>query len=208
MFLQPNDHILFFGDSITDCGQQSGANEGLGNGYPMLLAAHLDAQFPAHNFRFTNVGLSGNRVADLEARLQNDVLDAAPNVVSILIGINDTGGRYANGIVSEIDEFEASYNRIVAQLQSSGARVLICETFLLPVLDDHSAWREDLDPRIAACRRVAAKNGALYLPLDGIFASAASTREAAFWMPDGVHPSVAGHGLIAKEWLHKVLNAN
>lgn len=207
MFLQPNDHILFFGDSITDCGQQSGANEGLGNGYPMLLAAHLSARFPAHDFRFTNAGISGNRVSDLEARLQNDVLNAAPKVISILIGINDTWRRYDSGIVSKIDEFEASYNRIISQIQSSDARVLICEPFLLPVPDDRIAWREDLDPRIAACRRVAAKHSALYLPLDGIFAAAASTRKAAFWAPDGVHPSVAGHGLIAKEWLRQVLNA-
>ena len=207
MFLQRNDHILFFGDSITDCGQASGANEGLGNGYPMLLAAHLDAHFPSHDFRFSNVGISGNRVYDLEARLQSDVLDAAPTVVSILIGINDTWRRYDSGVVSKIDEFEDSYNRIVSQIQSSGARVLICEPFLLPVPEDRTAFREDLDPRIAACRRVAAKHGALYLPLDGIFAAAASTREAAFWAPDGVHPSLAGHGLIAKEWLHQVLNA-
>ena len=206
MFLNRNDHILFFGDSITDCGQQSGANEGLGNGYPMLIAAHLNARFPSRDLRFTNAGISGNRVYDLEARLQNDVLNAAPNIVSILIGINDTWRRYDSDTISKIDDFEESYNRIVSQLQSSSARVLICEPFLLPIPDDRIAWREDLDPRIAACRRVAAKHGALYLPLDGIFAAAASTREAAFWAPDGVHPSLAGHGLIAKEWLHQVTN--
>lgn len=212
MFLKRNDHVLFFGDSITDCDRGSGANEGLGNGYAMLLAAHLNAHFPARNFRFSNAGISGNRVCDLEARLQNDVLDAAPNFVSILIGINDTWRRYDSGIVSKIDDFENAYHRIVSQIQNSGARLMICEPFLLPLPDDRIAWREDLDPRIAACRRVAAKHGALYLPLDGLFAAAASsacasTRKAAFWAHDGVHPSLAGHGLIAKEWLNVVSNA-
>jgi acyl-CoA thioesterase-1 len=207
MFLQPNDHVLFYGDSITDCGQQSGAGEGLGSGYPALIAAHLNAQYPAHNFRFSNKGISGNRVYDLKSRLQNDVLENSPNVVSILIGINDTWRRYDSNTVSEIAEFEDAYNRVVSPLVSRNIRVMICEPFLLPIPADRIAWREDLDPRIAACRRVAVKSGALYLPLDGIFAAASTQRDAAFWAPDGVHPSLAGHGLIANAWTNLAAKA-
>ena len=81
---------------------------------------------------------------------------------------------------------------------------MICEPFLLPIPADRAAWRQDLDPRIAAVRRVAMDYGATYVPLDGIFAAAACRREMEYWAPDGVHPTAAGHGLIAQAWLKAV----
>lgn len=175
MVLQADDHILFYGDSITDAGRVAphNNNSGLGTGYPALCAAQLWARYPEMQLQITNQGISGNRVYDLEARLQDDVLAARPSLVSILIGINDTWRRYDSDTISPIDEFEAAYARIARAVTQSGARVLICEPFLLPIPDDRVAWREDLDPRIAACRRVAREFDARYLPLDGIFAQAA-----------------------------------
>ena len=82
MLLQPHDHVLFYGDSITDAGRNSGANGGLGTGYAALCAAQLPASLPEGRLKFTNKGTSGNRVYDLEERLQNDVLDLQPNLVS------------------------------------------------------------------------------------------------------------------------------
>jgi lysophospholipase L1-like esterase len=83
---------------------------------------------------------------------------------------------------------------------------VICEPFLLPIPDDRIAWREDLDPRIAACRRIAREFDALYLPLDGLFAAAACRQSLAYWLPDGVHPSLAGHAFIADAWINLVTN--
>src|SRR4028119_2450181 len=114
MILQAQNHILFYGDSITDAGRNATQNNngGLGTGYAALTAAQLQAQFPELNLRFTNRGISGNRVYDLESRLQDDVISQQPTLVSILIGINDTWRRYDSNTMSPIEDFESSYERI------------------------------------------------------------------------------------------------
>jgi lysophospholipase L1-like esterase len=108
-------------------------------------------------------------------------------------------------LVSAAVDFEACYRRLLDRVKKeTSARLLILEPFLLPTPPDRIAWREDLDPRIAAVRRVACDYAALYLPLDGIFAAAATQRPANFWTADGVHPTQAGHALIAQHWLRAV----
>lgn len=205
MLLQPNDHVLFYGDSITDCGRNSGVNGGLGAGYAALCAAQLLARFPEYNLTVTNRGISGNRVYDLEARLENDVLSLNPTLVSILIGINDTWRRYDSNKPSPLDDFQSSYRSILISLtETLGARVVICEPFLLPIPEDRRAWREDLDPRITICRDLAREFSLPYVPLDGIFAAASTRAPLAYWLPDGVHPSLAGHALIAHHWIQAV----
>lgn len=205
MLLKTNDHMLFYGDSITDCGQGEGVNDGLGWGYVAIAAGIVMARHPQLNLRCSNKGVSGNVVFDLERRLKADVLAIKPTVVSILIGINDTWRRYDSNTVSDIPAFEDSYRRILATLrQELSARLVICEPFLLPIPEDRAAWREDLDPRIAAVRNLATDFGATYVPLDGIFAAAACKREMNYWAPDGIHPTPAGHGLIAEAWLKAV----
>ncbi|MBN1933543.1 MAG: GDSL family lipase, partial [Anaerolineae bacterium] len=88
-----------------------------------------------------------------------------------------------------------------------GARLVICEPFLLPVPDDRRAWRVDLDPKIAVARDLAREFGAIYVPLDGILAQASTRRAPAFWAADGVHPTPAGHALIAQAWLKAVVGS-
>jgi acyl-CoA thioesterase-1 len=83
-------------------------------------------------------------------------------------------------------------------------RIVMLEPFLLPVPDDRRAWREDLDPKIAAVRRVAAECADVYVPLDRIFTTSCAVTPADHWLPDGVHPSPAGHDLIATIWLKAV----
>ena len=202
MLFKANDHVMFYGDSITDCGQREGINAGLGYGYAAMAGGVLMARHPGLNIRCSNKGVSGYRVYDIEKKLEEFVLAANPTVVSILIGINDTWRRYDSNVISEVGEFEDSYRRILTTLrQELDARLIICEPFLLPIPEDRIPWREDLDPRISAVRRLATDFGATFVPLDGIFAAAACERPAAYWAPDGVHPTAAGHGLIAEAWL-------
>ena len=203
--LEPQDHILFFGDSITDAGRnrdaKAGEPAGWGVGYVYQIAAALGAQDPADELIFTNKGVSGNRVYDLEKRLQSDVLDEEPDIVSILIGINDVWRRYDSDTVSELDPFAAAYKRILKKIADDGARLVLMEPFLLPVPDDRRAWREDLNPKIEVVRDLAREFEAILVPLDGVFAAASAKREPAFWAHDGVHPSPAGHALIARAWI-------
>ncbi len=203
--IEPQDHILFFGDSITDAGRnrdaKAGDAGGWGGGYVHQIAAYLGAQDPADELIFTNKGISGNRITDLEKRLKSDVLDEEPDVVSILIGINDVWRRYDSDVVSKADEFEATYRKICKKISKDGARLILMEPFLLPVPEDRRAWREDLDPKINIVRDLAREFEATLVPLDGIFAAASAKREPAFWAGDGVHPSPAGHALIARAWI-------
>jgi acyl-CoA thioesterase I len=202
MFINANDRILFTGDSITDCGRIREDAGHLGFGYAAFTAAHLQARLAAPELKIFNRGISGNRAGDLLARLQPDLLDLKPTVVSILIGINDTWRRYDSNDPTDAATFERNYRTVLENIATHlKARVVLLEPFLLHVPEDRYAWREDLNPKIDVVRKLAVEFGAELLPLDGLFAQAATQAPAAYWAGDGVHPSAAGHALIAETWL-------
>jgi acyl-CoA thioesterase I len=206
MTLGSDDRVLFTGDSITDCGRDRSRGDDLGNGYAFLVASHLKSRLAMPDLEFLNRGVSGNRVYDLEARLEDDLLSLQPTVLSILIGINDTWRRYDRDIISSTKEFEASYRRILSSVveRFEDIQIVLLEPFLLPVPEDRRQWREDLDPKIGVVRQLAVDFQAEFIALDGMLAEAATRTGAAYWLPDGVHPSPAGHALIADAWLDRV----
>jgi acyl-CoA thioesterase I len=202
--IQDGSVVLFQGDSITDFDRSRSDDNDLGSGYAALVAAWFAALHPGIKVRFLNRGISGNRAADLRARWKEDCLDLKPNLVSILIGINDTWRRYDSHDPTSVETYQDNFRAILQLTAQSGAQILILEPFLLPVPEDRKAWRGDLDPKIHAARELAREFGAGYVALDGLFAEASAKRDPAFWLPDGVHPSLAGHALIAQAWLKAV----
>lgn len=206
MLIEDDSLILFQGDSITDAGRSYEIDSDLGRGYANLIGSWLSAQYPTKQLRFLNRGISGNCASDLRNRWQRDCLDLQPDWVSILIGINDTWRRYDSNLITTVEEYAAHYRAILQQTRDSGARIIILEPFVLPIPDDRVKWREDLDPKIAIARQLAREFADAYVALDGIFATASVQRSMDFWLPDGVHPSSAGHALIAQNWL-KTINA-
>lgn len=205
MILQQNDIVLFQGDSITDAGRTYGSDAPLGWGYPLLVASKLGYQFPNLNLTFLNRGISGDRVVDLQQRWDKDCLDLKPTWVSIYIGINDTWRKYDSGDATSAAQFKSRYSDIIDRTKEKlHANLILIEPFVLPVPEERNSWREDLDPKIGVVRDLAREYGALYVPLDGLFAAASTVIEPAYWAPDGVHPSPAGHELIANAWLKAV----
>lgn len=205
-WLEQGDIVLFQGDSITDATRiRENAND-LGKGYALMAAAQFSAKFPEKQVTFLNRGNSGNRVPDLLGRWQQDCLDLKPNLVSIYIGINDTWRRYDRNEPTSTEQFRTGYRQLLDQTASTGAKLLLIEPFVLPVPEDRKLWREDLDPKIDVVRELAREFGARLLCLDGLFAQASTRADSAFWAHDGVHPTPAGHALIANEWL-KVVGA-
>ncbi|TVR50918.1 MAG: GDSL family lipase [Puniceicoccaceae bacterium] len=205
MVIKPNDRVVFFGDSITDCGRDRDQPHALGQGYVFLINAWLKYEMVAPELLIFNRGISGNRIYDLEARLDEDVLALDPSVVTILIGINDTWRRFDSGIGSPIEQFHASYHRILSRLREElNPEIILMEPFLLPVPDDRRLWREDLDPRIGVVRELAVEFETSLVPLDSQFAVASTWVQPDYWLPDGVHPSPAGHALISRHWLDLV----
>jgi lysophospholipase L1-like esterase len=204
--VEDNAVVLFQGDSITDAGRNRQEPNDMGNGYAKMAAGWFGSLYPERNVRFLNRGISGDRIPHLVERWQADCIDLKPTWVSIMIGINDTwhGMNGSNGGVSHAD-YAAGYRSILTQVRDRlKARLILIEPFVLPVPEDRKTWRTDLDPRIHTVRELALEFNALLVPMDGLFAEAASRREPAFWAADGVHPSAAGHALIARAWLRTV----
>ncbi|MBN1308001.1 MAG: SGNH/GDSL hydrolase family protein [Chitinispirillaceae bacterium] len=201
--ITPSSHILFIGDSITDCGRSVNPDS-LGNGYVAKVAGRLKQLYP--KLRITNRGISGNTSVDLVARWKKDCLDLKPSVVSILIGINDTWRRYDQGSAIDITAFEENYRSILDRTVAGLKRVslILCEPFLLPFTDEQKLWHFDLDPKRRLVRGLADEYGAVFVPLQEAFQKTAATRSAADLAEDGVHPTKAGHILIAETWLKAV----
>jgi acyl-CoA thioesterase I len=199
------DVVLFQGDSITDAGRDREEPYHLGYGYAMMATSWFQALYPEKDVLFLNRGIGGDRIKDLSARWQKDCLDLKPTWLSLLIGINDTWRRYDSNDATSVHSYEASYRALLERVSEAlDARLILCEPFVLPVGIDRDGWREDLDPKIAVVRRLAREYDALYVPFDGLFAQMATQREPAFWAGDGVHPTPAGHALMAQAWLRAV----
>ncbi|MFI0469706.1 SGNH/GDSL hydrolase family protein [Saccharopolyspora sp. 5N102] len=215
--LRPGSTVVFTGDSITDC-QRLDSEDGLGFGYPLRIAGEWGLRHPDRPVTWLNTGIGGNKVMDLEARWQADVLDARPDVVSILVGVNDMGWNTLDpdGYVIPVAEFEAGYDRLLAPLAAAGTELILIEPFLLPIhgvveagvafigAEERKEWRADLNPKIQVVRELARKYGANLLAADGMFAELAATTGPEYWAADGVHPTPAGHAALAAAWLRLV----
>lgn len=203
--LDADSTVMFTGDSITDC-QHLEIEQPLGWGYPLRVAGDWGLHHPDRPVRWLNSGISGNKVMDLEPRWQHDVLDAAPDVVSLLIGANDVGWKdYAeDGYPIPAEEFGAGIDRMLRTLDERGVRIVLIEPFLLPVDDAQRVQREDLDPKIQVVRDLARAHGTHLLAADGMFAQLAATTGPEYWAADGVHPTPAGHAALAAAWLRLV----
>ncbi len=202
---QQGDLVLFQGDSITDCTRDYLVHDHMGTGYAYIASSLFNALYPSLEVTFLNRGISGNRSKDLVSRWEEDCIDLQPDWVSILIGINDTWRFFDADEKTDVTYFEANYRNILEQVRMrTKAGLILCEPFVLPYPADRKPWREDLDPKIHIIRSLAVEYGALYIPFDGIFAQACVHQDFSYWAKDGVHPTPAGHGLMATHWLKGV----
>jgi acyl-CoA thioesterase I len=195
--------VLFQGDSITDVGRLLKPDNPLGNGYVRKAADLVRAARPDSDITFVNRGVGGDRVADLRARWNEDTVGLEPDVVSILIGVNDAWRRYDSVEVTSSQAFEDDYRAILAQVRDGlDAQLILVEPFLVPVTDEQWAWRKDLDARIRTVRRLSEEFDAALLAADGMLNQAARTAGGAQHIAgDGVHPTPLGHTLLAEAWV-------
>ena len=199
---------VFQGDSITDWGRARTAPENLGGGYACLAAAGIQYRQPGRGAEFINRGISGNRVVDLEARWTEDCIALQPDSLSILIGANDVWRRYDRQDPTSVEAYEAGYRRLLDRVRGeTKARLTLLEPFVLYINAERATWAEDLDPKRAAVRRLAADYGAGFIPLHDLFQAQAKTTGPAYWAADGVHPTMAGHALIADVLVKHLLQA-
>ncbi len=199
--------ILFQGDSITDA-DRSRQNDGhRGVGYPTLVSSDLGFTYPT-KYVFLNRGISGNRVVDLYSRIKADFINLNPTYISILIGVNDVWHELSSHNGVDAVKFEKVYSMLVEEILKAclGVRMMLLEPFVLngtATDDKYDAFRPEVEKRAVATKHVAEKYELSFVPLQAAFDKATERAPASYWLGDGVHPTSAGHELIAREWVRK-----
>ena len=203
--------ILFQGDSITDAGRNREDFYSLGYGYPLLVAAHLTAEYPGA-YEYVNRGIGGNLLVDLYNRRQEDLLDLAPDYLSLFIGTNDAWAELDQGRPIVTDEFEQMYEDLLKEIFAAYPKVKV--TLISPYImeglfsrnteqepDRLNQFRIHVASRIEVIRRIAQKYDLPFVDMQEIFDEACATATAACWTGDGAHPTAGGHELIKRAWL-------
>lgn len=210
--LSKNDTILFQGDSITDWGRNKGQNtpntsSALGPGYPLVATAQLLWQFPDLQLQVYNKGISAQKVFQLAERWDADCLAIKPNVLSILIGVNDYWHTLTSGYNGTIETYKTDYKKLLDRTKQAlpDVRLIIMEPYAIKgVKAVDEKWFPVFDEYRQAAKEIAAEFSATFIPLQGIFEKAIQAAPGSYWTIDGVHPGVAGEGLIAHAWLEAV----
>lgn len=191
--------ILFQGDSVTDAGRTGEGGESLGFGYPKLIAEAFKRN--GIEAEVINRGISGNRTIDLVGRWEKDCIELQPDVVTILIGINDCWRKYDSNDETPVEDFRNRVEWLIQQTkEKTNARIILMEPFVLPYPEDRKEWRVTLDPEIHALRELARKYETDFVPLDGIMNQEAIRYGYKVVSEDGVHPTDTGHTIIARAW--------
>ncbi len=197
--------IVFQGDSITDAGRDKRNYHDMGKGYPKYAALQLAEAFPNVDFEFINMGISGNRTGQLFDRLYPDAIAFEPDIISILIGINDIWHRYDHFIETTDEQILTNYRAILARLKKqTTAKIVMLAPYLLDC-SDKEHMRADLTRLIPAIRKLADEFADIYIPLDALFEEALKTQpEPLYYSADGVHPNGNGAKLIGKYYFDAV----
>ena len=203
--------ILFQGDSITDAGRSREDNANTGIGYPTLVRGELGFEYP-NQYMMYNRGISGNRVVDLYARIKADIINLKPDIMSILIGVNDVwhelGGQ--NGVDAE--KYFKVYSMLIEEIKEAlpDIKIMIMEPFVLRAAatenteeypDKWNIFNAEVKKRAVKAREIAEKYDLPFIPLQDKFDEEAKLAPNNYWLMDGVHPTTAGHELIKREWI-------
>jgi lysophospholipase L1-like esterase len=204
--------LLFQGDSITDWGRSREKADlpnnqpALGSGYAWLAAADLLVGRPQDDLKIFNRGVSGNKVFQLAARWNKDCLDLKPDVLSILVGVNDIwhtlNGKY-NGTV---EIYERDYRALLERTRKAlpNVKLIICEPYVLRYGAVTDKWFPEFDEYRAAAKRVADSFKTIFVPFQTMFNEAIKYAPPERWTKDGVHPSADGASLMAHYWIETV----
>lgn len=210
--LEKNDVILFQGDSITDWGrnketQEYNTTNNLGSGYPLQTAGQLLLENPEKALKIYNKGISGNKVFQLADRWDADCLQIKPNVLSILVGVNDFWHTLLNGYKGTIDTYITDYHKLLKRTMEAlpDVKLIIGEPFALKgVKAVNDQWYPTFDLFRKAARDIAAEYDVPFIPYQSVFDKATELAPASYWSIDGVHPTVAGCALMARAWMETV----
>ncbi|GHV49043.1 lipase [Bacteroidia bacterium] len=202
--------ILLQGDSITDSGRDKSNNVSnsfpmLGNGYSLFIASQLLTKAAAKQLKIYNRGISGNKVYQLRERWEIECLAIQPDVVSILIGVNDYWHTLSSGYKGTVEIYENDYRALLKYTREKLPKVqlVICEPFALRggTAIDESQWFPMFDEYRKSAKKLAGEFNAVFVPYQAGFDAALKQAPARYWSGDGVHPDLPGRQLMANLWL-------
>lgn len=201
--------FLFQGDSITDAGRDRDNEANYGYGYPNLVASELLCDYPG-KYEFINLGISGNRIVDLYARIKSDIINIKPDYLSILIGVNDVWHELneQNGVAAV--KYEKIYDMLIEEIKDKlpDIKIFILEPFVIKGCGTERYFDEflaEVKLRSQAAQRIAQKHGLTFVPLQEKFDEATKKMPECYWSADGVHPTASGHGLIKNELIKAIV---
>jgi lysophospholipase L1-like esterase len=209
--VRDGDVILFQGDSITDMGRsrekagEPNAQPGMGNGYAWLAAAELLVDRKGSGLKIFNRGISGNKVYQLAERWDTDCLALRPDVLSVLIGVNDLWHKLNGKYAGTLEIYERDYRMLLERTKKAlpHVKLVLCEPFVLRCGAVSDKWFPEFNQYRAAAKRVADAFDAVFVPFQSMFDEAVKYAPPAHWAADGVHPTPSGASLMAHEWLDR-----
>ncbi len=199
--------ILFQGDSITDGNRGRGEdpNHIIGHSYPYPVAAYYGSTYPEKNFDFLSRGVSGDTIRNLYDRWQTDTLSLKPDILCVLIGVNDAVSRCSTEEENYIDVYESTYRSLLEQALRVNPEIkfVILEPFTLNTgnLENFTEVKKNVKAFAKASKDIADDFGAVFIPLQKIFDDALKKAPVSYWIWDSIHPTYNGHGLIAQAFI-------
>lgn len=207
--------ILFFGDSLTDGDRDKTYNTpnyrgSYGNAFPIHVAANL-ARINPNGYEIYNRGISGQRIVDLYSRIKCDVWNLSPDVLNILIGINDIWFEvdFQNGV--ELERYERVYRLIIEDTLKvlPNIKIILCEPFVLEGRATKNTEEQpdrfekfcEVKKYAKVVKKLADEYHLPFLSLQDKIAALAEKYGTEIVLSDGVHPLIPGATLIADEWV-------
>ncbi len=197
--------ILFQGDSITDAGRSRDYDSVIGTGYPLLVKASLGYENPGE-YEFINKGVSGDRIVDVYARIKRDIINYRPDVMSLLVGVNDVWHDvlFMNGVDAE--KYFRIYDMLISEIKEAlpDIKIMIMEPFVLRASATDEKWEYfdvEVKKRAEMARKIAEKYSLPFIELQNGFDVLSEKTGASYWLSDGVHPTPMGHEYIKSRWI-------
>lgn len=208
---EPGSRLVFIGDSITDMKwgrDESDRNHYLGHSYVFLIAARLGVDMPEADLAFFNRGISGNRLGDLRRRWERDAVEMKPDLLSVLVGVNDVHGNLDD---LDGDQWETDFRQALdgSRKANPELRFVLIDPFVLASgrlkpPEEYRRWRSQTNRLGDVVARLAKEFDAAHVAMQEVFDQAARAVSPEHWIWDGIHPLPPGHELIARTWLETV----